>query len=135
MKFNVHERVMLMNALSEVQGNLATLRVVRDLQQEVSFTDDEIQTIGLREDGGMMRWNQHDLPAKAVNLGLSALEAALTSFKRRDEEGRLSMELLPLYERLLAEHETLRKAWLLKERERIEKGEPAKLQAVEEKSA
>ncbi len=106
MKFNIQERLLLLGSLNTAQGNLSTLRIVRDLQQEVGFSEEESKELGLKEKDGQITWTNNKLPPKDVKLGPAGLEAALGLFKTLDGEAKLTFEILPLYERLLEEQKT-----------------------------
>lgn len=105
MQFNVLERLLLLKALAAVEGNLATLRVVRDLQGELSFSEDEHKELGFRTEGTQVRWDPSNISNKEVSIGPAALGAALSVFQKLDEMHQLTLENLPLYERLLKEKE------------------------------
>lgn len=103
MKFGVMERMILLKSLAGVEGNLATLRVVRDLQNELSFSEEEHKELGFRQEGTQVRWDPSNVSLKEVSIGPAALEAALFMFQQQDEAQKLTLENLPLYERLLKE--------------------------------
>lgn len=103
MQFNVQERLLLLNSLSTVQGNLATLRIVRDLQQELGLSEEEHKAINLRQENGRVFWDEGKIPAKEISFGPAGLDAALSMFQHMDKTEKLTIEYLPLYERLLKE--------------------------------
>lgn len=107
MQFGVMERMLLLKALAGVEGNLATLRVVRDLQGELSFSEEEHKEINFRQEGTQVRWDPHNAALKEVPIGPAAMDAALFMFKKLDETQTLTLEYLPLYEKLLKAKEEL----------------------------
>jgi len=107
MQLNVQERLLLLNSLSTVQGNLATLRIVRDLQQELGLSEEEIKAINLRQEDGRAFWDEGKISAKEISFGPAGLDAALSMFTHMDETEKLTIEYLPLYERLLKEKSEL----------------------------
>jgi len=110
MQLNIQERFRLLNVLSGAAGNLATLRIVRDLQQELGLSEEEHKAINLRHDGDQVRWDDGKVPPKDVSVGPAALDTALAMFKRMEQTETLKIEYLPIYERLLKEkHETTSK--------------------------
>lgn len=107
MQLNVQERLLLLSSLSTVAGNLATLRIVRDLQLELGLSEEEHKTINLREKDGRAYWDEGKIPLKEISIGPAGLDAALAMFEQMDKAETLTIEYLPLYERLLKEkHET-----------------------------
>ncbi len=103
MEFSIHERILLLGSLATAQGNLATLRIVRDLQNELSFTEEENAKLELKEKDGQLTWKDNSLPPKEIKIGPAGLEAALGLFRTLDSNETLTFEVLPLYERLLEE--------------------------------
>lgn len=103
MQFNVQERLLLLNSLSTVAGDLATLRIVRDLQQELGLSEEEHKSINMRIKDGRAYWEDGKIPPKEISVGPAGLDAALSMFKQMDETKTLTIEFLPLYERLLKE--------------------------------
>lgn len=107
MQFNVQERLLLLSSLSTVAGNLATLRIVRDLQLELGLSEEEHTASNLREKDGRVFWDENKIPPKEISIGPAGLDAALSMFEKMDETKTLTIEYLPLYERLLkSKHET-----------------------------
>ncbi len=110
MQLNIQERFLLLNVLSGAAGNLATLRIVRDLQQELGLSEEEHKAINLRQDGDQVRWDDGKVPPKDVSVGPAALDTALAMFKTMEQMETLKIEYLPIYERLLKQkHETTSK--------------------------
>ncbi len=107
MQFDVKERLILLKALGVVEGNLETLRVVRDLQTEIGFSEEEHKAAKFKQEGDQIFWDQDSKVLKEVEIGPAALEAALFMFNKLAESQKLTMELLPLYERLLREKHEL----------------------------
>ncbi len=106
MQFDVKERLILLKALGVVEGNLETLRVVKDLQMELGFSETEHEAIGFRQEGDQIFWDQDNKTIKEVEIGPAALDASLFMFNGLAESKKLTMDLLPIYERLLrAKHE------------------------------
>lgn len=101
MRFNVMERLLLLKALGAVEGDLPTLRVVRDLQGEIGFSEGELKDLGLRQEDGRTFWEENKVPPKEVAIGAAALGASLAMFETLDRTKKLTIEYLPLYERLL----------------------------------
>lgn len=103
MQLDILERMLLLKALSTAEGDLTILRVVRDLQSELSFSEAEHKEFEFRHEGTAIFWNQKKASLKEVMIGPAGLEASLSMFKRLDEMKKLTLEYLPLYERLLKE--------------------------------
>lgn len=103
MKFNIQERLLLLSILGTIQSNLATLRIVRDLQEKLGFSEKDHKAIGLSEKDGRIHWENNDLPLKEIQMGPAVLGATLIVFRKLDHEELLTFEHLPMYEKLLKE--------------------------------
>lgn len=101
MLLSVHERLLLMSALPQ-EGNVLTLRVVRDLQKELSLTEEEIKTGNVTEDKGRIAWEKDKLQDKEIAVGEAARKVIVDALERQDREGRLRMDMLDLYERFMS---------------------------------
>jgi len=102
MDFSVSERLQLLNLTTGLEGNLVTLRVVRDLRTELSFTETEIAELGFQQDGAKVSWTKV-LPPKSIEVGAAARAAVVGVFKKVEDSGKLTFDLLPLYEKFLIE--------------------------------
>lgn len=68
------ERLLLLRILPR-QGSLTTLRIVRDLERDLSFSEEEYVALKFANlDGGGVRWDESADPEKDVPVGPTALE-------------------------------------------------------------
>lgn len=94
------DRLLLLGMLPK-EANLITLRVVRDLQSELSFSEGEIKALNFREmPGGGVQWDVEGDTLKMIHLGGAALGMIKETFAKMDEEGKLTLAHLELYEKL-----------------------------------
>ena len=98
MLFSVPERLLLLPILPEV-GDVITLKVVRDLQDILAFTEEEIKLFNLRTQGGALRWDNGT--DKEVPLTPKQAEVIVEALKQRDKAKKLPIQLLSLYERVV----------------------------------
>ena len=98
MLFSVPERLLLLPILPEV-GDVITLKVVRDLQDILAFTEEEIKLFSLRTQGGALRWDNGT--DKEVPLTPKQTEVIVEALKQRDKAKKLPIQLLSLYERVV----------------------------------
>jgi len=105
MKFTVKERLILLQCLPPT-GDLTTLRVVRDAQTVLSFTEEEHKNLKFQNEGNngnsVLKWDQEADKPVAIEIGDKAFELILAQFEKLDKEKKLTMELLPIYEKLLS---------------------------------
>ncbi len=106
MKLNVRERYTLLQSLPAT-GTLTTIKIVRELREELSFSEEEIEKYEITEtplDNGQVRtsWNNQGEP-KDVEIGEKAMDVIVESLKRLDKQELLTQDHLALCEKFLEE--------------------------------
>lgn len=101
MNLTVGERIALLQLLPK-EGNFVTLKIVRDLQGALSFSESEIEEYSIVENGGHVRWNTDADEGADVEVGEKALDIITTALRQADEEERLTQATFELYERFVA---------------------------------
>lgn len=106
LKLNIAERVALMNILPP-EGNIVTLRIIRELQTQLAFTEKELKEYKITNrrnpDGsGFITWDS-DFSAKEkdVTIGEAAKGIIAEQLKAFSERGKLRVEMLTLYEKFV----------------------------------
>ena len=102
MKLTVIERVSLLGVLP-TEGNFVTLKIVRQMRESLSFTEDEIKTLSLRQDGDQIMWNAlAETPGGTeIAIGEKAKEIIAESLKKLDQQGKLTEQLISVYEKFV----------------------------------
>ena len=100
MLLDVAERLLLLDVLSRASGNLATLRVVRDLQHDVGFTDDENQALAFQYEGSVVRWQSGAAQSREFKISRSARDVVLAAIKKLDRDEALTLAHLAVFEKL-----------------------------------
>ena len=98
MLLSVHDRLILLNVLP-ANGNITTLRIVRDLGTELGFTDDEHQVLDFKQEDGSIQWDNTAEEDKDVEIGATASAMLREAFEALSEERQLNLSQLSLYER------------------------------------
>ena len=98
MKLSVRERFMLLSILPP-EGNFATLRIVRQLREALSFSEAEHEHFGIKEEQGLARWERSE--DREYRFAARAKALIHDALQRLDEAGKLTVELLPLAEKFL----------------------------------
>jgi hypothetical protein len=101
MLLHVKDRLLLLGILGKAEGNLITLRVIRDLQREVSFSEEESKALSFKSEGNAIQWDAAGDAGKEFEIGDLARKAITDIFKGIEEHGQLTMAHLPLYEMFL----------------------------------
>lgn len=100
MLLSVFERFALLNILP-MQGNVATLKIVRQLREDLSFGEDEHKLLEIESIDGGTKWNRTKEENKEVEIGPKALEIIRESYKKLDEKEEVSIEQLDVYTRFM----------------------------------
>jgi len=100
MKLNVLERMMLLSVLPK-EGSFVTLKVVADLRDELSFSEEEHKKYKFVEDKGRVNWNPAVDQFKEVHIGEKATDVVVEALKKLDEDKKLTMEHMSLYEKFI----------------------------------
>ena len=101
MKLSVSERLHLLNLIPMLpkEGDYTTLRIIRDLQNDTSFSEAEFKETNLRLEEGLFKWDKN--VDKDVPIGEKATEMIVDTFKKLDEQKKLAMQFIDLYERFI----------------------------------
>lgn len=100
MNLSVGERVILLNVLPQ-QGDIITLRIVRDLQSALSFSEREHKKLKFNQEGQRVNWTGE--LSKTVPIGPKAHVVIQTELEKQSREGTLPMQAVTLYERFCGE--------------------------------
>ena len=97
-KLNVHERLVLLSILPK-EGNISAIRVLHELKQELSFSEDEHLRLEFqnRQDGTTAWRKEADKP-KDIHVGLKAEELIKDTLTGLDSSKKLSESHLVLWD-------------------------------------
>lgn len=106
MKLNIPERLALLSVLPQ-EGSIITLRIIRELQSRLSFTEEEIKLYDINNkmlpDGSAtITWDTKMTDkAKEVEIGNAAKGVISERLKNLDSQSKLHVSMIPLYERFV----------------------------------
>lgn len=92
---SVKSRLMLLGILPP-QGDLTTIRIVRELREGLSFSEGEHKDLQMAQNGGQVTWQEGAIPDKVLDIGPKAAEVIRAGFKTADDEKRLTEDHLGL---------------------------------------
>jgi hypothetical protein len=102
-ELNTFERVMLLNILP-AEGDLTTLRIVRKLREDLSFSEEEHKELELNQDEtGKVTWRSDKDKNKEVEIGAKALGVIRSALDRLNKEKKLRDYHLGLCDRFEVE--------------------------------
>jgi len=100
MELSVADRLALLNILPQ-EGDITTLKIVRKLREELSFSEEEHGILQFQNDGQMIRWNP--LEDKDVEVGEKATDIISDALKELNKQKKISVDWVELYERFVKE--------------------------------
>lgn len=104
MNLKVNERLIIMNILPH-EGDYVTFKVLLELKKELSFSEEEITTLGLKVENvdgrSVVVWDETQELEKEVPIGEKAKEIIVDAFKELDKKGKINASNYLIYERFL----------------------------------
>ena len=97
---SVKARLVLLGILPP-EGNLTTIRIVRELREGLSFSEGEHKDLQMVQDGQQLRWEEGAVPDKVLDIGPKAQEVIREAIKKLDDDKKLvpdHLELVDLFE-------------------------------------
>jgi hypothetical protein len=100
MFLNVKQRLLLLNILPD-EANYITLKIIREQQSLLSFSNEELQRLKVKREGDVYTWDESlDEPVE-IEINESARGIIKLAFRQLDQQGQLKVEFLPLYEHFI----------------------------------
>ena len=101
-KLTLFERIVVISLLP-AEGSYVTLKIVRDLQDELAANEEEIALSGLKDSpgGGVEADDWNIVPEKEIILGEKAKEIIVNVLKKLDEQEKLGFQHFAVYEKFV----------------------------------
>ena len=99
MKLSVNDRLILLGIIP-MQGDFTTLKIIRNMREELSFSEEEHKKLQFRQEETMMYWEE-GLEDKEINFGQKATDIIIDAFKKLNEQKKLRIEHMELYEKFV----------------------------------
>jgi len=103
---NILERLALLNMLP-LEGNVATLKLMRELQNELSFSEEEMKRFKMtrqkKKDGEeFMTWDSDfNKETKDIEIGEVLKDVIVEQLRELEARKKLRMELLRLWDKFM----------------------------------
>lgn len=101
MELSVSERLMLGVMIAPVAADVVTLRVVRNLQEELSFSSEEIEALQFVQEDKQVRWNMEVPQTKEFAFGAAAMYVIVEQLKKASDSKALTLPQLGLYDKFV----------------------------------
>jgi hypothetical protein len=109
MILNINERLIILNILPQ-EGNILTLRILRKLKENLSFTEEEHKDLKLTVNpNNTISWrtvNDEDKPIlqeKEFDIGDKASDLIKEALKKLDEDKKLTEGHMSVYDKFIGE--------------------------------
>jgi len=96
---NLGERFALLGILP-TEGNFATLKIVRELRERLSLTEEEHKEYNVQQIGDQIRWSNAE-KTKAIEFGDIAFDLIVKRLKELDKAGTLEDRHFTIYEKFV----------------------------------
>jgi len=97
---NVTERLTLLSILP-AEGNFLTLKLVRELREMLSFSEEENGHLRFVQEGDQVRWDEDAATLKDCDIGEKMTDLIVETLKKLDEEKKLKLQMFSLYEKFV----------------------------------
>jgi len=101
MKLSVRERLLVLNIFPQAT-NFATLKIIREAEVELGFSEKEMKNLDMKADGNQITWNNEkdkEIGEKEIKIGDNLREIIKKSLKELDANEKLTREHFSLYEK------------------------------------
>lgn len=103
MDLTVMDRLLLLNVLP-AEGDITTIRIVRQLREACSFSEQEHQDLGIVSKDGQITWTVTDT-AKFIEFGTKAHKMVAKALKKLSDDGKLTAQYIDLYDKFIDKDE------------------------------
>ena len=101
-KLTVKERLVIQSLLPK-EGNFMTLKLMRILKEELSFSDEEIKKLEFVQSGELLNWNQEAAEGvvKDVEVGETMMNLIVETLSDMNKNSKLTDDHITLYEKFV----------------------------------
>ena len=100
MLLTVRERLILQSILPQ-EGDFLTLKVLRNLQGDLSFTEEELAKYKFVQSENQVTWDNTVEQGKDIEIGRKANDIIVLALSKLNEQKKLRMEHFDLYSRFI----------------------------------
>ncbi len=102
MELNVFDRLILLNILPK-EGDYTTLKIVRKMREDLSFTEDEHKSLDFKQDEGNIRWQSEADKPKIITFGEKATDIIGITLKKLNSDKILTHQHFVLDEKFVGD--------------------------------
>ena len=94
------DRLVIGNILPN-EENVVTLKIIRDLKNQIGVTEEEHKEFNLRNEGQTFKWDKKANNPKIFEIGEIAQQIIIKALKDLDAKKKLSAEMIETYEKFV----------------------------------
>lgn len=98
MLLNVTERLALLGILP-AEGNFLTMKIIADIRDATSFSEEEFNELGFKQEDNRLTWNVKKDVGKEVKIGVKGRSIIHDTLAQLDKDGKIRPEHLSLCEK------------------------------------
>ena len=105
MELSVQDRLILLTIIPK-EGDITTLKILRDLQSALSFTEAETAALQFQNVEGGTRWDieaSKRLEKVDINIGGKANSMIVDAFQELSTQKKLTIDHLPTFEKFVTD--------------------------------
>ncbi len=99
MELGVFDRLLLLNILPR-EGDFTTLKIVRTMREDLSFTEEEHKALNFQQDELEVKWNQ-GAADRDISIGEKATDIIVGVLKQLNADKKLTEQHMSLYEKFM----------------------------------
>ena len=100
MQLGVFDRLILLNILPK-EGDFTTLKIVRKLREDLSFTEAEHKALQFQQEEGNVKWQSEADKLTEIAIGEKAMDIIKDVLKKLDKDKKLSEQHYNIYEKFV----------------------------------
>ena len=100
MELGVFDRLILLNILPK-EGDFTTLKIVRKLREDLSFSEEEHKALKFQQDEGSIKWQSGADKPKEIQFGDKATDLIVSTLKKLSADKKLTEQHFNLYEKFV----------------------------------
>jgi len=102
MNLQIGERLVLLDNLPR-EGDYTTLKIIRELRESLSFTEEEHEAYKFRQEDSNIFWENDKGETKSITIGRKAIDIIKDILKGLNDKKKLKDEHFSLYEKFVEE--------------------------------
>lgn len=97
-RLDIRERLLLFHILP-LEGNIVTLKIIRDLKNQLGITEEEYKAAEMKKDGETFTWNNEAVQSKEFHIGDVAAGIIKDALLSLNKDNKLKEEMISLYDK------------------------------------